>query len=76
MRQGPEDLWRSTALAYFAHAFTFQGVVAECRFEGDQLSQIELHPIEILEQITEQTAQFGLPALKLSRSKTTATIRP
>jgi hypothetical protein len=31
---------------------------------------------EILEQITAQTAQFGLPALKLSRSKTTAIIRP
>jgi hypothetical protein len=27
-------------------------------------------------QITDQTAQFGLPTLKLSPSKTTAVIRP
>jgi poly-gamma-glutamate synthesis protein (capsule biosynthesis protein) len=31
----------------FAHAFTFQTVVADVRFEGNQLSQIVLHPVEL-----------------------------
>ena len=30
----------------------------------------------IFQQITDQTAQFGLPKLNLSRAKTTAIIRP
>ena len=30
----------------FANAFTFQSVIARCRFDGNQLSQIELTPIE------------------------------
>ena len=94
------DLTAPLNKAYFAHAFTFQSVIAECRFAGNELAQIELHAIEegygttlpesgiprvvtdeavatdIFRQITDQTAQFGLPKLNLTRSKTTAVIRP
>ncbi len=31
----------------FSHAFTFQSVVAECRFTGNQLERIELRPVEL-----------------------------
>ena len=30
----------------FANAFTFQSVIASCRFEGNQLSRIELQAVE------------------------------
>lgn len=32
---------------YFAHAFTFQSVMAEARFQGSELSEIVLHPVEL-----------------------------
>ncbi len=95
------DLTAPLNKASFAHAFTFQSVVAECRFDGNQLSEIRLHPIEegygskltmsgiprlvtdpavaarILGQITEQTAQFGLPKLNLTRTaQGGAVVRP
>jgi len=84
----------------FAHAFTFQSVVADVRFEKNPLSQIMLHPIEmgygrpltesgipqlvndkpaadeILRQITDQTARFGLPELNMRITKATAVITP
>ena len=40
------DLTAPLNKASFAHAFIFQSVVAECRFDGNQLSEIRLHPIE------------------------------
>jgi len=94
------DLTAPLNQGYFAHAFTFQSVIAECRFAGNELAQIELHAIEegygstlpesgiprivtddavataIFQQVTDQTAQFGLPKLNLSRAKATAIIRP
>ena len=41
------DLTAPLNQASFAHAFTFQTVLATCRFDGNQLSQVELHPIEL-----------------------------
>ncbi len=41
------DLTAPLNTAWFAHPFTFQSVVARCRFVGNQLSQIELHPVEL-----------------------------
>jgi poly-gamma-glutamate capsule biosynthesis protein CapA/YwtB (metallophosphatase superfamily) len=41
------DLTAPLNQQYFAHAFTFQSVVAEVRFEGNQLSQVVLHPVEL-----------------------------
>jgi poly-gamma-glutamate synthesis protein (capsule biosynthesis protein) len=94
------DLAAPLNVQFFAHAFTFQSVVAEVQFEKNQLSQIVLHPIElgygapltesgiprlvadkpvaeeILRQVTEQTAKFGLPELNISYGKTTAVIKP
>jgi len=31
----------------FAHAYTFQSVIAEVRFDGNQLSEVRLHPVEL-----------------------------
>ncbi len=94
------DLTAPLNKASFANAFTFQSVVAECRFEGGQLARIELHPIEegygdrltgsgiprkvtdpgtasaIFRQIVDQTAQFGLPALKVTYADGVAVVRP
>lgn len=94
------DLSAPLNQAAFAHDYTFQSVVAECRFEGGQLARVELRAIEegygsplpesgiprlvtdettaaaIYRQVTDRTAAFGLPALKLVQSGTTATIRP
>ncbi len=53
------DLTAPLNKASFAHAFTFQSVVAECRFEGNQLSQIELHPIE--EGYGSRLPESGIP---------------
>lgn len=41
------DLTAPLNQATFAHAFTFQSVLASCRFDGRQLSRVELHPIEL-----------------------------
>jgi poly-gamma-glutamate capsule biosynthesis protein CapA/YwtB (metallophosphatase superfamily) len=41
------DLTAPLNRASFAHAFTFQTVLASCRFDGRQLSRVELHPIEL-----------------------------
>ena len=94
------DLTAPLNEASFAHDYTFQSVVAECRFEGGQLARIELRAIEegygapltesgiprmvtdaaaaaaIYRQVSERTAAFGLPALRLEQSGSTATLRP
>lgn len=53
------DLTAPLNTASFAHAFTFQSVVAECRFDGNQLAQIELHPIE--EGYGAKLTESGIP---------------
>jgi poly-gamma-glutamate synthesis protein (capsule biosynthesis protein) len=76
----------------FASAYTFQSVVAEVRFDGNALSRVVLHPVElgygerltasgiprlvadeaaareIVGQVVEQTAKFGLPEMPLRYS--------
>jgi poly-gamma-glutamate synthesis protein (capsule biosynthesis protein) len=94
------DLTAPLNKSYFAHAFTFQSVIAEARFEHNQLSEVVLHPVElgygdrlttsgvprlvadeavareILGQVVDQTARFGLPALDLRYSGTRGIIIP
>ncbi len=94
------DLTAPLNKSYFAHAFTFQSVIAEVRFQDNQLSEIVLHPVElgygdrlttsgiprlvaeeaaareILQQVVDQTARFGLPALNLRYSGTRGIILP
>ncbi len=41
------DLTAPLNKAYFAHAFTFQSVIAEVRFKGNELAEIVLHPVEL-----------------------------
>jgi len=41
------DLSAPLNVEYFAHAYTFQSVVAEVRFRNNQLSEVVLHPIEM-----------------------------
>ena len=41
------DLTAPLNKATFAHAFTFESVLASCRFDGRQLSRVELHPVEL-----------------------------
>lgn len=40
------DLTAPLNQAAFAHTFTFQSVIAECHFDGNQLSRVVLHPVE------------------------------
>jgi len=93
------DLTAPLNAGYFANAFTFQSVIAEVRFAGNELSEVVLHPIEmgygdrvttsgiprlvtdptaaraITGQIVQQTAQFGLPELRLRQDGARAVIR-
>ncbi len=41
------DLTAALNKSFFAHAFTFQSVVAEVRFQGNQLAEVVLHPVEL-----------------------------
>jgi poly-gamma-glutamate synthesis protein (capsule biosynthesis protein) len=41
------DLTAPLNKSYFAHAFTFQSVIAEVRFKDNQLSEVVLHPVEL-----------------------------
>ena len=94
------DLTAPLNKSYFAHAFTFQSVIAEVRFQDNQLSEVVLHPVElgygdrlttsgiprlvaeesaareILQQVVDQTARFGLPALDLRYSGTRGIVIP
>jgi poly-gamma-glutamate synthesis protein (capsule biosynthesis protein) len=41
------DLTAPLNKLFFAHAFTFQSLIAEVRFQGNQLSEVVLHPVEL-----------------------------
>lgn len=41
------DLTAPLNVGYFDHAFTFQSVIAEVRFDAKGLSQVVLHPVEL-----------------------------
>ena len=45
----------------FAHAFTFESVIAECRFEHNQLAEVVLHPIQ--EGYGSRLLTSGIPRL-------------
>jgi poly-gamma-glutamate capsule biosynthesis protein CapA/YwtB (metallophosphatase superfamily) len=94
------DLTAPLNKSFFAHAYTFQSVIAEIRFQENQLSEVVLHPVElgygdrlttsgiprlvaeeaaareILTQVVDQTARFGLPALNLRFSGARGIITP
>ena len=83
------DLTAPLNVGTFSHAYTFQSVIAEVRFDGNQLAQVVLHPVEIgygdtlttsgvprlvtdeamareiVGQVVDQTAKFGLPKLEV-----------
>lgn len=46
---------------YFAHTFTFQSVIAEARFERNQLSRIVLHPVDL--GYGSKLTESGIPRL-------------
>ena len=60
------DLTAPLNQQYFAHAFTFQSVVAEVRFEGNQLSQVVLHPVEL--GYGDRVTTSGIPRLVADES--------
>jgi poly-gamma-glutamate capsule biosynthesis protein CapA/YwtB (metallophosphatase superfamily) len=94
------DLTAPLNQGYFSHAYTFQSVIAEVRFDGNQLSQVVLHPVElgygdklttsgvprlvtdeaaareIIGQVVDQTAKFGLPKLEVRYSGSNGVIVP
>jgi poly-gamma-glutamate capsule biosynthesis protein CapA/YwtB (metallophosphatase superfamily) len=41
------DLTAPLNQQYFAHAYTFQSVIAQARFQGNELAEIVLHPVEL-----------------------------
>ncbi len=55
------DLTAPLNKKYFANAFTFQSVLADCQFEGNQLAQIVLHPVE--EGYGAKLPESGIPRL-------------
>jgi poly-gamma-glutamate synthesis protein (capsule biosynthesis protein) len=50
----------------FAHAFTFQSVIAEVRFDGNQLAEVRLHPVEL--GYGEKLTTSGIPRLVTDES--------
>jgi poly-gamma-glutamate capsule biosynthesis protein CapA/YwtB (metallophosphatase superfamily) len=60
------DLTAPLNQQYFAHAFTFQSVVAEVRFQGNQLSQLVLHPVEL--GYGDRLTTSGIPRLVADES--------
>ncbi len=55
------DLTAPLNKSQFAHAFTFQSVIAEVRFQDNQLSEVVLHPVEL--GYGERLTTSGIPRL-------------
>lgn len=55
------DLSAPLNVGSFDHAFTFQSVVAEVRFAGNQLSEVLLHPVEL--GYGDRLTRSGVPRL-------------
>ena len=55
------DLTAPLNAGYFANDFTFQSVIAEVRFEGNELAEIVLHPVEL--GYGERLTTSGIPRL-------------
>jgi poly-gamma-glutamate capsule biosynthesis protein CapA/YwtB (metallophosphatase superfamily) len=60
------DLTAPLNKQYFAHAFTFQSVIAEARFQGKQLSEVVLHPVEL--GYGDRLTTSGIPRLVVDAS--------
>jgi poly-gamma-glutamate synthesis protein (capsule biosynthesis protein) len=61
------DLTAPLNASYFANAFTFQSVIAEARFIGNELSQLVLHPVEL--GYGERLTTSGIPRLVADESR-------
>jgi len=61
------DLTAPLNQQYFAHAFTFQSVIAEARFEGNQLAEVVLHPVEL--GYGDRLTTSGIPRLVADESQ-------
>lgn len=59
------DLSAPLNTEYFAHAFTFQSVIADVRFEHNQLSKIILHPLEL--GYGRPLTESGIPQLVMDK---------
>ena len=55
------DLTAPLNKSYFAHAFTFQSVIAEVRFKDNQLSEVVLQPVEL--GYGDRLTKSGIPRL-------------
>jgi poly-gamma-glutamate synthesis protein (capsule biosynthesis protein) len=55
------DLTAPLNAGYFANAFTFQSVIAEVRFAGNELSEVVLHPVEL--GYGERLTASGIPRI-------------
>ena len=64
------DLTAPLNNATFAHPLTFQSVLVRCRFDGNQLSQIELHPVEL--GYGQTLTESGIPRLVSDASVATS----
>ena len=60
------DLTAPLNQRYFAHAFTFQSVIAEARFRDNQLSEVVLHPVEL--GYGDRLTTSGIPRLVTDES--------
>ncbi len=55
------DLTAPLNAGYFANAFTFQSVIAQVRFSGNELSEVVLHPVEL--GYGDRLTMSGIPRL-------------
>lgn len=60
------DLTAPLNKLYFANAFTFQSVIAEVRFQDNQLAEIVLHPVEL--GYGDRLTTSGIPRLVAEES--------
>ena len=51
----------------FAHEFTFQSVIAEARFQGNELAEVVLHPVEL--GYGDRLTTSGIPRLVADEAK-------
>ena len=66
------DLTAPLNTAYFNHAFTFQSVIAEVRFDANALSEVVLHPVEL--GYGDRLTTSGIPRLVSDESAARAII--
>ncbi len=66
------DLTVPLNAGYFANAFTFQSVIAEARFSGNELAEVILHPVEL--GYGDRLTTSGIPRLVSSEAESRAII--